>query len=190
MPGGVPMSWMAKWPGPFPVFVAEASGAHFRDVDGHDYVDLCLGDTGAMTGHSPQPTVEAVRRQVARGITSMLPTEDAVVVATELGRRFGLPLWQFTLSATDANRHADALRPAPDRPAARSSCTTSATTAASTRRSRRWTTTGRTVAAAGQHRPAGDPAETTIGRASSTTSTRWSRRSRPATSRPSCASPR
>lgn len=106
MPGGVPMSWMVKWPGPFPVFVAEASGAHFRDVDGHDYVDLCLGDTGAMTGHSPPPTVEAVRHQVGRGITSMLPTEDSVLVATELGRRFGLPLWQFTLSATDANRHA------------------------------------------------------------------------------------
>jgi len=106
MPGGVPMSWMLKWPGPFPVFVEEASGAHFRDVDGRDYVDLCLGDTGAMTGHSPAPTVDAVREQVGRGITAMLPTEDSVVVATELGRRFGLPLWQFTLSATDANRHA------------------------------------------------------------------------------------
>lgn len=106
MPGGVPMSWMVKWPGPFPVFVAEAAGAHFRDVDGHDYVDLCLGDTGAMTGHSPAPTVATVRDQVARGITAMLPTEDSVLVASELGRRFGLPLWQFTLSATDANRHA------------------------------------------------------------------------------------
>ena len=106
MPGGVPMSWMAKWPGPFPVFVAEASGAHFRDVDGHDYIDLCLGDTGAMTGHSPAPTVATVRDQVGRGITAMLPTEDSVTVATELGRRFGPPLWQFTLSATDANRHA------------------------------------------------------------------------------------
>jgi glutamate-1-semialdehyde 2,1-aminomutase len=106
MPGGVPMSWMAKWPGPFPLFVAEASGAHFRDVDGHEYVDLCLGDTGAMTGHSPPPTVEVVRRQAGHGITAMLPTEDSVAVATELGRRFGLPLWQFTLSATDANRHA------------------------------------------------------------------------------------
>ncbi len=105
MPGGVPMSWMVKWPGAFPVFVAEASGAHFRDVDGHDYVDLCLGDTGAMTGHSPPPTVATVREQVGRGITAMLPTEDAVVVAEELRRRFGLPLWQFTLSATDANRH-------------------------------------------------------------------------------------
>ncbi len=105
MPGGVPMSWMVKWPGDFPVFVAEASGAHFRDLDGHDYVDLCLGDTGAMTGHSPAPTVATVREQVGRGITAMLPTEDSVVVAEELRRRFGLPLWQFTLSATDANRH-------------------------------------------------------------------------------------
>ena len=99
------MSWMVKWPGAFPVFVAEASGAHFRDVDGHDYVDMCLGDTGAMTGHSPPPTVATVREQVGRGITTMLPTEDSVVVSEELRRRFGLPLWQFTLSATDANRH-------------------------------------------------------------------------------------
>jgi glutamate-1-semialdehyde 2,1-aminomutase len=106
MPGGVPMSWMAKWPGEFPVFVAEAGGAHFVDVDGHEYVDLCLGDTGAMTGHSPAATVEALRAQAGRGITAMLPTEDSVVVAEELRRRFGLPLWQFTLSATDANRHA------------------------------------------------------------------------------------
>ena len=106
MPGGVPMSWMVKWPGPFPVFVAEASGAHFTDVDGHDYVDLCLGDTGAMTGHSPGPTVATVREQVGRGITAMLPTEDSVLVGEELSRRFGLPMWQFTLSATDANRHA------------------------------------------------------------------------------------
>jgi glutamate-1-semialdehyde 2,1-aminomutase len=106
MPGGVPMSWMAKWPGGFPVYVDSASGAHFQDVDGLDYVDLCLGDTGAMTGHSPPPTVETVRRQVGAGITAMLPTEDAAIVAGELGRRFGVPLWQFTLSATDANRHA------------------------------------------------------------------------------------
>ncbi|MFP5334641.1 MAG: transaminase [Actinomycetes bacterium] len=105
MPGGVPMSWMAKWPGPFPVFVEEAHGAHFTCVDGVDHVDLCLGDTGAMVGHSPAATVAAVREQVARGITAMLPTEDAVVAAEELSRRFGLPQWQFTLSATDANRH-------------------------------------------------------------------------------------
>ncbi|HEY7859059.1 MAG TPA: transaminase [Candidatus Nanopelagicales bacterium] len=106
MPGGVPMLWMVKWPGSFPVYVAEAGGSHFRDVDGHDYVDFCLGDTGAMTGHSPAATVAALKAQLDRGITSMLPTEDAPLVAEELARRFGLPLWQFTLTATDANRHA------------------------------------------------------------------------------------
>src|SRR5690242_15906392 len=104
--GGVPISWMAKWAGPFPLFVDSASGAHFTDVDGHEYVDLCLGDTGAMTGHSPPASVAAIKAQLDRGLTSMLPTEDSVVVAEEMARRFGLPLWQFTLSATDANRHA------------------------------------------------------------------------------------
>jgi glutamate-1-semialdehyde 2,1-aminomutase len=105
MPGGVPMSWMSKWAGPFPLHVTEAQGSRFTCADGIEHVDLCLGDTGAMTGHSPAPTVAAVRQQVARGITVMLPTGDAAVVAEELGRRFGLPQWQFTLSATDANRH-------------------------------------------------------------------------------------
>src|ERR1700723_1419974 len=104
--GGVPMNWMKKWAGKFPVFVAEAHGAHFQDVDGHDYVDLCLGDTGAMTGHSPSPAAETTARQAARGITLMLPTEDALYVGEELARRFGVPYWQFTLTATDANRFA------------------------------------------------------------------------------------
>ena len=102
--GGVPMNWMSKWPGPFPPFVAEAAGGHFTCVDGHDYVDLCLGDTGAMTGHAPAPAVEAMARQASRGSTMMLPTEDGIWVGEELARRFGLPFWQFTLSATDANR--------------------------------------------------------------------------------------
>ncbi len=105
MPGGVPMSWMAKWPGAYPVFVKEAKGAHFSDVDGNNYIDFCLGDTGSMTGHSPDATVAAIREQAGRGITAMLPTADAAIVSTELSRRFGLPLWQFTVSATDANRH-------------------------------------------------------------------------------------
>ena len=105
MPGGVPMSWMVKWPGPYPVYVESAQGAHFTCVDGIDHVDLCLGDTGAMSGHSPAATVAAVREQAGRGITAMLPTADAPVAAAELARRFGLPQWQFTLSATDANRH-------------------------------------------------------------------------------------
>ena len=106
MPGGVPMSWMAKWPGAYPVFVDSARGAHFTDVDGNEYIDLCLGDTGSMTGHSPAATVDAINAQLKRGMTAMLPTEDAVIVSRELARRFGLPLWQFTVTATDANRHA------------------------------------------------------------------------------------
>jgi glutamate-1-semialdehyde 2,1-aminomutase len=101
---GVPMPWMSEWAGPHPVFAAEAEGAHFTDVDGNEYVDLCLGDTGAMTGHSPAATVAAIAAQAARGITLMLPTEDSTRVAAELERRFGLPYWQFALTATDANR--------------------------------------------------------------------------------------
>jgi glutamate-1-semialdehyde aminotransferase len=103
---GVPMNWMVKWAGPFPLFVERAQGARFVDVDGHEYIDFCLGDTGAMTGHAPAATVRAVTAQLARGITHMLPTEDAIVVGEELQRRFGLRYWQFTLSATDANRFA------------------------------------------------------------------------------------
>ena len=105
MPGGVPMSWMAKWPGAYPVFVESAKGARFSDVDGNTYIDFCLGDTGSMTGHSPDATVAAIREQVGKGITAMLPTQDAAIVSAELAKRFGLPLWQFTVSATDANRH-------------------------------------------------------------------------------------
>jgi glutamate-1-semialdehyde 2,1-aminomutase len=101
---GVPMNWMTRWPGAFPVFVSSAGGSAVTDVDGRVYVDLCLGDTGAMTGHSPGPTVAAVRAQLANGITTMLPTEDAAAVGEEMRRRFGLPHWQFTLTATDANR--------------------------------------------------------------------------------------
>jgi len=103
---GVPMHWMAKWAGGFPLFVRDGRGAHFTDVDGHRYFDLCLGDTGAMTGHAPAATVEAVSRQAARGLTFMLPSEDHLWVAEELSNRFRLPVWQFALTATDANRFA------------------------------------------------------------------------------------
>jgi len=104
--GGVPMHWMVRWPGGFPVWAAEAKGARFRDVDGHEYVDFCLGDTGAMTGHAPEPTLRALAAQAPRGITLMLPSEDALWVGQEMQRRFGLPSWQFALTATDANRFA------------------------------------------------------------------------------------
>lgn len=103
---GVPMNWMVKWAGNFPVFVAEGQGAHFTDVDGHTYLDLCLGDTGAMTGHAPQASVEAIVERIRRGVTFMLPTADSLWVGAELARRFGLPYWQFALTATDANRFA------------------------------------------------------------------------------------
>ena len=104
--GGVPMLWMIRWAGSFPIFVKEAKGAHFTDVDGHSYIDLCLGDTGAMTGHSPDATARAINEQIQKGITLMLPYEDVLWVAEELQRRFKLPYWQFTLTATDANRFA------------------------------------------------------------------------------------
>ncbi|MFL5641997.1 MAG: transaminase [Chloroflexota bacterium] len=101
---GLPMPWMTKWASPFPPYVESASGAHFQCVDGHDYIDFCLGDTGAMAGHGPAPTIAAVEAQMRLGITHMLPTEDATWVGEELSRRFGVGSWQFALSATDANR--------------------------------------------------------------------------------------
>jgi glutamate-1-semialdehyde 2,1-aminomutase len=104
--GGVPMNWMRRWPGSFPLFVESAHGARNTCADGHSYVDLCLGDTGAMTGHSPPATIAAIADRAPRGLTTMLPDEDAIWVADELARRFGLLLWQIALSATDANRFA------------------------------------------------------------------------------------
>jgi glutamate-1-semialdehyde 2,1-aminomutase len=100
------MLWMIRWAGTFPVFVKEGKGAHFVDVDENEYIDFCLGDTGAMTGHAPDATVNAIYQQAQKGITYMLPTEDVIWVGEELQRRFGLPYWQFTLTATDANRFA------------------------------------------------------------------------------------
>jgi len=101
---GVPMPWMTRWPGRFPGFFESASGARLVDVDGGEYVDLCLGDTGAMTGHALPHITAAIAERAGRGITTMLPSADAVWVGQELARRFGLPSWQLAMSATDANR--------------------------------------------------------------------------------------
>ena len=101
---GVPMPWMTRLPGGFPLFLDEAQGGHFTDVDGREYVDFCLGDTGAMTGHALPQVAEAIHHRALNGITTMLPNEDAQWVAAELERRFGLPKWQFAMTATDANR--------------------------------------------------------------------------------------
>jgi glutamate-1-semialdehyde 2,1-aminomutase len=106
--GRVPMTWMNKWAGGFPLAFTTARGNTVTDVDGRSYIDFALGDTGAMAGHSPEPTLRAVehRTRTLGGITTMLPTEDAEWVGAELARRFGLPQWSFTLTATDANRWA------------------------------------------------------------------------------------
>ena len=106
--GRVPMTWMNMWTGGFPHYLDRAQGNRVTDVDGHTYIDFALGDTGAMAGHSPQASVKAVRERMEDlgGVTTMLPSADAQWVGAELARRFGMPLWSFTLSATDANRWA------------------------------------------------------------------------------------
>ena len=106
--GRVPMTWMNKWSGGYPLYLATAHGNRITDVDGNEYVDFALGDTGAMAGHSPAATVAAVQQRIGvdGGITTMMPSTDAEWVAAELTRRFGMPLWSFSLTATDANRWA------------------------------------------------------------------------------------
>ena len=103
---GVPMHWMRDWSMPYPFVVESARGAVLHDVDGNDYADFCLGDTGSMFGHSPAPVAEAITRQAGRGLTYMLPTEDTIAVGRLLAERFGLPQWQVATTATDANRFA------------------------------------------------------------------------------------
>ena len=106
--GGVPMTWMLMYPGGFPPYVASARGARLTDIDGNEFIDFCLGDTGAMAGHSPEPVRAAVAWLYGElgGPVTMLPTQDAAWVGAELTRRFGPARWSFTLSATDANRWA------------------------------------------------------------------------------------
>ena len=103
---GVPMHWMGDWSTPHPLFVRHAQGVELEDVDGNTYVDLCLGDTGAMFGHSPPAIARVLAEAGARGITSMLPAERVARVGEKLAATFGLPFWQMTQTATDANRYA------------------------------------------------------------------------------------
>lgn len=102
--GGVPMHWMKDWPMPFPLVVAHATGARIEDADGFGIDDFCLGDTGSMFGHSPAPVAKAIRRQARRGLTYMLPTEDALEAGRLLSERFGDFRWQIATTASDANR--------------------------------------------------------------------------------------
>ena len=102
--GGVPMSWMQRWASPVPPYAVSARGAQITDADGQVYLDFALGDTAAMAGHAPAALVRAMTAQLENGATTMLPSEAAIEAAEELTRRFGLPLWQLCLTATDANR--------------------------------------------------------------------------------------
>jgi glutamate-1-semialdehyde 2,1-aminomutase len=101
---GVPLHWMSDWGTPFALQVERAEGAELVDVDGHRLADFCLGDTGAMFGHSPAAVAEALCAQSVKGLTTMLAGEDAVAVSAMLSERFGLPQWAFAMTATDANR--------------------------------------------------------------------------------------
>ncbi len=101
---GVPMHWMVDWGLPFPLFVERARGATMTDVDGHDYADFCLGDTGAMFGHAPKVVADVLAAEAQNGFTTMLPSPDAIEVGALLEDRFGLPFWQVTATASDANR--------------------------------------------------------------------------------------
>ncbi len=101
---GVPMHWMNDWGTPTPLFVNSASGAHFSCADGIEYTDFCLGDTGAMFGHSPLPVANAIAAQASCGFTAMLPSTLAPKVGEALSDFFGLPYWQLATTATDANR--------------------------------------------------------------------------------------
>ena len=101
---GVPMPWMKRWAGPFPVVADRAEGGSIFDIDGNKYVDFCLGDTGSMTGHANAPISQAISLQAQRGFTTMLPSSDISWVANHLAERFRMSKWQFCLSATDANR--------------------------------------------------------------------------------------
>jgi len=103
---GVPMHWMRDWSTPHPLFMRRARGAELEDVDGNHYVDFCFGDTGAMFGHSPPAIARALAQTGAEGITAMLPAARVARVGEKLARLFGLPFWQMTQTATDANRAA------------------------------------------------------------------------------------
>jgi glutamate-1-semialdehyde 2,1-aminomutase len=103
---GVPMHWMRDWPMPFPMIIAQAQGAEITDIDGHVLADFCLGDTGSMFGHSPEPVARAIAAQASIGLTYMLPTPKAAEIGALLAARFGLPHWQIAATATDANRYA------------------------------------------------------------------------------------
>ena len=104
MPGGVSSSWASSRP--VPVWVSHGDGGHVWDVDGNDYVDLHAGYGVNVVGHANPAVVHAVQQRVALGTHFAQPTEDSIVVAEELARRFGLPMWRFNNSGSEATMDA------------------------------------------------------------------------------------
>lgn len=102
---GVPMPWMDDWGTDYPIFLEKAQGNRCVDIDGNEYIDFCLGDTGAMFGHSPKATADHVAKSIYNGVTTMMPTLDCIEIGRELEKRFGLPTWQVAMTATEANRY-------------------------------------------------------------------------------------
>lgn len=101
---GAPFHWMNDWAAPAAIIAEDGEGAVLTDIDDNTYDDFCLGDTPGMFGHGRQEIARAIAEQARRGTTFMLPTVEAVEVGALLAARFGLPFWQTTLSASDANR--------------------------------------------------------------------------------------
>jgi glutamate-1-semialdehyde 2,1-aminomutase len=101
---GVPFHWMLDWPTPFPIVAQAASGATLTSIDGQVFDDFCLGDTASMFGHSPAPLAKAIAEQAGQGLSYMLPTAKGTELGNMLADMFGLPQWQVTTTASEANR--------------------------------------------------------------------------------------
>ena len=101
---GVPFHWMRDWPSPFPLVAAQAVGATLTSLDGQTLDDFCLADTAAMFGHSPAPLAAAISQQARVGLGYMLPSPEVGHVGALLAERYGLPYWQTTTTASEANR--------------------------------------------------------------------------------------
>jgi len=100
----VPFHWMRDWPSPVPIVAASAKNAILTSIDGRIYDDFCLGDTASLFGHSPPALAAALAKQAAEGLSYMLPTARGAALSERLAAMFGLPLWQVTTTASEANR--------------------------------------------------------------------------------------
>ncbi len=106
MPNGTPMAWMVS-DNDQPIYIDRGEGVGFTDVDGFTYLDFNASDMAMFCGHANPAIVRAVQERAARSTQFLLPSEDSIIVAEELARRYPAQShWQFTLSATQANTEA------------------------------------------------------------------------------------